>query len=128
MNYELRITSYESRVASIKRMCRRSLNYCLVLLVFFIIAGGIFAEVFVRGQMIVYGDAAATARNIIENEFLYRLGFAVHLFYHACAVTTAGCRQLKRIRSRTIRGAGIFTSAISLTYFGFFCLFIGLKL
>lgn len=54
-----------------------------------IIAGGLFAEVFVREQVFVFGDAAATARNILENELLYRLGFAAHLFYLACALPVA---------------------------------------
>ena len=54
-----------------------------------IIAGGLFAEAFVRGQLIVAGDAAATARGILDHALLYRLGFAVHLFYLACAVTLA---------------------------------------
>lgn len=51
----------------------------------FVIVGGLFAEGFVRGQLVVSGDAAATARNILEHETLYRLGFAVHLAYLGCA-------------------------------------------
>lgn len=54
-----------------------------------IIAGGLFAEVFVRQQVIVFGDPAATARSILEHELLYRLGFAVHLIYLACALPLA---------------------------------------
>jgi hypothetical protein len=54
-----------------------------------IIAGGLFAEAFVRDQLIVGGDAAATARNILDHALLYRLGFAVHLFYLACALALA---------------------------------------
>jgi len=54
-----------------------------------IIAGGLFAEVYVRGQLIVYGDAAASAANILAHELLFRLGFAVHLFYLLCAVPIA---------------------------------------
>lgn len=54
-----------------------------------IIAGGIFAEVFVRQQVMVFGDAAATAQNILEHELLYRLGFATHLFYLVCALPVA---------------------------------------
>jgi hypothetical protein len=54
-----------------------------------IIAGGIFAEAFVRQQAFVPGDPAATARNILEHELLYRVGFAVHLFYLACALPLA---------------------------------------
>ncbi|MBV8066432.1 MAG: DUF4386 domain-containing protein [Candidatus Eremiobacteraeota bacterium] len=40
---------------------------------------GLFAEVAVRGSVIVSGDAAATARNILASEGLYRLGFAADL-------------------------------------------------
>jgi hypothetical protein len=46
-----------------------------------VIAGGLFAEVMVRGALIVPGDAAATARAILENETLWRLGLATHLLY-----------------------------------------------
>ena len=46
-----------------------------------VIAGGLFAEGMVRGSLVVPGDAAATARAILENETLWRLGIAVHLLY-----------------------------------------------
>lgn len=46
-----------------------------------VIAGGIFAELMVRGKLVVTGDPAATARNIISHETLYRWGFAVEIFY-----------------------------------------------
>lgn len=46
-----------------------------------VIAGGIFAEGFVRGSVLVAGDAAATAANILDNEFLYRAGMAVSLVF-----------------------------------------------
>jgi hypothetical protein len=49
-----------------------------------VILGGIFAELFVRGRLIVTGDAAATAHNIMAHEFLYRCGFSVELFYLLC--------------------------------------------
>jgi hypothetical protein len=42
-----------------------------------VIVGGIFAEIFVRGRLVVHGDAAATAHNIQAHELLYRLGFVV---------------------------------------------------
>jgi len=48
-----------------------------------VIVGGIFAEIFVRGRLVVHGDAAATAHNIATHELLYRWGFAVELFYCA---------------------------------------------
>ncbi|MGA3292525.1 MAG: DUF4386 domain-containing protein [Candidatus Acidiferrales bacterium] len=43
------------------------------------IVTGIFGEVFVRGRLIVYGDAAATATNILAHQTLLRLGFALDL-------------------------------------------------
>ncbi|MDB5692192.1 MAG: hypothetical protein JWO81_1255 [Alphaproteobacteria bacterium] len=45
----------------------------------FVIAAGLFAEVFVRSGLIVHGDAAATAARIAASEPLYRLGFAADL-------------------------------------------------
>jgi len=56
------------------------------LLYLIVIVGGIFAEVIVRGRLVVPGDAAATAHNIVTHELLYRLGFAVEVFYCACNV------------------------------------------
>jgi hypothetical protein len=49
-----------------------------------VIVGGIFSELIVRGRLIVTGDAAATAHNIMAHEFLYRCGFSVELFYLLC--------------------------------------------
>ena len=46
-------------------------------LVIFIAAG--FAELFVRGRLVVHGDAAMTAANILAHESLYRLGGVVQL-------------------------------------------------
>jgi len=56
------------------------------LLYLIVIVGGIFAEIFVRGRLVVHGDAAATAHNIVTHELLYRLGFAAEIFYCACNV------------------------------------------
>jgi hypothetical protein len=44
-----------------------------------VITCGIFAEVFVRSRLIVDGDAAATARNILDDQRLFRIGFAADL-------------------------------------------------
>jgi hypothetical protein len=49
-----------------------------------IIAGGIFAEIFVRERLVVSGDAAATARNILAHELLYRFGFAAGIVVCVC--------------------------------------------
>lgn len=40
---------------------------------------GVFAEIFVRGKLVVRGDAAATAANILAHESLYRFGLAADL-------------------------------------------------
>ncbi len=52
-----------------------------------VIAGGLFAEVGVRQALIVPGDPTATARAILENETLWRLGIAAHLLYLVPALT-----------------------------------------
>jgi hypothetical protein len=44
-----------------------------------VIAGGLFAEVFVRQALMVPHDAMATAKNIQSHELLYRLGFFADL-------------------------------------------------
>lgn len=44
-----------------------------------VILSGLFSEMFVRSGMIVPGDANATAANITENEFVFRLGFVSDL-------------------------------------------------
>ena len=55
----------------------------------FIIAAGLFAEVFVRSNLIVSGDAAATAHNILASERLWRIGFAGEVFMLVCDVALA---------------------------------------
>jgi hypothetical protein len=47
---------------------------------------GVFAEVFVRGALVVRDDAAATATNILAHEPLYRFGLAADLVMIACYI------------------------------------------
>lgn len=54
-----------------------------------IIALGIFGEAFVRGKLIVSGDAAATAANITAMESLWRFGIAAEFFALICTIALA---------------------------------------
>jgi hypothetical protein len=56
---------------------------------FIIIVTGIFAEFFVRAGLIIPGDAATTAGNILANEWLFRVGIVSDLFMGACFVLLA---------------------------------------
>ncbi len=47
------------------------------------------AEFFVRGRLVVSGDAAATANNILAHQHLYRSGFAAELITLACDAAVA---------------------------------------
>jgi hypothetical protein len=47
---------------------------------------GIFAVVFVRGKLIVAGDATATANNMIASQLLWRIGIAADLIMHVCDI------------------------------------------
>jgi len=61
---------------------------CGVLYLYIFIAGS-FAELGVRSKLIVSGDAAATAANIIASESLFRFGFSGELLHLACDVAVA---------------------------------------
>ncbi len=52
----------------------------------FALLPAIFAEFYVSGQLIVYNNAAQTARNIIAHEQLFRLGVACNLIVFATDV------------------------------------------
>jgi hypothetical protein len=59
----------------------------LLYLIIFVTAA--FSEFFVRGKLLVHGDAAATATNILSQEFLYRLGGASQIIALVCDVAVA---------------------------------------
>jgi hypothetical protein len=108
-----------ARPATLVRQARiAGLCYLLV------IAGGLYAEVFVRGSLLVAGDAAATARAIAANETLWRWGVAVHLLYLVPAIVTNVliCGLFKAVESTLARlalvfsVAGVMVEAASLLY------------
>ena len=51
-----------------------------------IIVIGLFGEAFVRDKLIVSGDAAATAKNLLASESLWRFHIAAELFLLICAI------------------------------------------
>lgn len=56
------------------------------LLYLVIIAAGAFGELFIRGRLVVSGDAAATAGRIMAAESLWRIGIVGDLLMHLCDV------------------------------------------
>jgi len=79
-----------------------------------IIVAALFAEVFVRGRLVVSGNAAATAANILAHKGLYRLGGAADLFTFSCdAVVAFIFYELFRPVSRSL---SLFAAAIRLMY------------
>jgi hypothetical protein len=55
------------------------------ILYLFIVVVGVFGELFVRGRLIVPGDAAATANNIMGSETLFRVGLTGELLGYAAS-------------------------------------------
>lgn len=51
-----------------------------------IIGLGLFGEVFVRGSLVVSGDVATTADNILRSQLLWRIGIATDLVMHVLDV------------------------------------------
>jgi len=48
--------------------------------------GGFFGELYIPSRILVSGDAAATAKNIVESNSLFRLGFAAYLVEGICDI------------------------------------------
>ena len=96
----------------------RTAGVCYLL----VIAGGLFAEVLVRGSLIVPGDAAATARAIAADQALWRWGLAVHLLYlvPAIVVNVLVCGLFRAVEPTLARlalvlsVAGVTIEALSL--------------
>jgi hypothetical protein len=55
----------------------------------FIIVAALFGEAYVRGTLVVHGDAAATAANLVRSETLFRVGLAGEMLTCVCDVALA---------------------------------------
>lgn len=71
----------ETRSASIQTFAR----IAGVLFLFSIVAGG-FRAFYVPDKLIVSSDAAATEKNVIAHESLFRMGFAAYLVEATCDI------------------------------------------
>ena len=84
-----------------------------------IIVAGIFAEIFVRGKLIVSGDATATANNIKASELLFRIGFVAGLIMLVCdVILTLIFYILLRPISRDISLLAAFFRLVSIAVLG----------
>ena len=77
----------------------------------------VFAEFFVRNRLVVAGDAAQTALNIVSHERLFRLGIAANLTVFALDVLLIAAlyvvlKPVQRILALTALGWGLIENAI----------------
>ena len=79
---------------SINKTSPRLLARMAGVLFLFTILGGLFAQGFVSNRLVVSGDAAATATNILANKDLFQVGFSVFVIEMACQIATTALLYL----------------------------------
>jgi hypothetical protein len=74
------------------------------------IAGGVVAQGVLADRLIVTGDAAATARNIIASQSVVRAAYAIFMIEMACQIATTAVMYelLKPVDGRLARMAAVF--------------------
>src|ERR1043165_4317279 len=93
-----------ARITNPRRLAR-----AIGLLFLLTIVAGVFAQGFVSERLVNFSDAAATARNILDNKGLFQLGFTVYLIEMVSQGATAALWYvLLRPVSKPIALAGAF--------------------
>src|SRR5204862_2673440 len=88
-----------------------------ILVLISLVAGG-FGEGYVPSKMMVAGDAGATARNIVQFQSLFRLGFAGYVIEGLCDATlTALLYLLLRPAGRELALIAVLLRAVSTAAF-----------
>jgi hypothetical protein len=89
------------------------------ILYLYIIAAALFGEMYVRDRLIVRGDAAATASNILGSETLFRVSIAGELITCLCDVALAAILYL--LFRPVNRSVSLLAAANRLTFAGVYC-------
>jgi len=88
------------------------------ILYLFIIVAALFGEAFVRGRLIVPGDAAATANNILGSETLFRVGLVGEMLTCVCDVALA---MILYVLLRPVnRNLALLAALLRLTFVAFY--------
>ena len=89
------------------------------ILYLYIIVAAVFGEMYVRDRLIVRGDAAATASNILGSETLFRVSVAGELITCLCDVALAGILYV--LFRPVSRNVSLLAAANRLTFAGVYC-------